>query len=229
MTEAEWLACEDSNEMLPFLQGTVSDRKLRLVACEACRDLFGFLSRLAPDAVPDNEVVWSGLHAAECFLETQLQPSELETLSLLVYEYSNSKRWLEYAIVSTARPNAWEACDQAFMGLRDFAHEVGRYLPDPAPEIDDAGFWNGLRQAALLRDIFGNPFRSVTFSSSWRTETVVALAAQMYETRDFGAMPVLADALMDAGCGNDDILDHCREPGPHVRGCWVVDLVLGKS
>ena len=80
-----------------------------------------------------------------------------------------------------------------------------------------------------VRDIFGNPFRPVTFSPTWRTDTAVALARQMYESRDFSAMPILADALQDAGCDNDDILDHCRGDGPHVRGCWVVDLVLGKG
>jgi hypothetical protein len=84
-------------------------------------------------------------------------------------------------------------------------------------------------QVALIHDIFGNPFRSVVFPSEWRTDTAVALARQLYESRDFGAMPILADALQDAGCESADILDHCRDPGPHVRGCWVVDLVLGKE
>jgi hypothetical protein len=83
-------------------------------------------------------------------------------------------------------------------------------------------------QTQRLRDIFGNPFRPVTFDPSWQTSTVVALAKQMYESRDFSPMPILADALQDAGCDHADILDHCRGPGPHVRGCWVVDLVLGK-
>jgi hypothetical protein len=83
--------------------------------------------------------------------------------------------------------------------------------------------------ADLLRDIFGNPFRPVTFSPEWRTDTAVALARQMYESRDFSAMAILADALQDAGCDNEDVLSHCRGPGPHVRGCWVVDLVLGKE
>ena len=58
---------------------------------------------------------------------------------------------------------------------------------------------------------------------------MVSLAHQVYESREFGAMPILADALQDAGCGNADVLDHCRGSGPHVRGCWVVDLVLGKA
>ncbi len=71
--------------------------------------------------------------------------------------------------------------------------------------------------------------RPVAFSPSWRTSTAVTLAAQMYEARDFGALPILADALQDAGCDSADVLDHCRGPGPHVRGCWVVDRVLGKE
>jgi hypothetical protein len=84
-------------------------------------------------------------------------------------------------------------------------------------------------QVVLIRDIFGNPFRPVAISPEWRTDTAVALARQMYESREFGAMPILADALQDAGCDNDDILNHCRSEGPHVRGCWVVDQILGKE
>jgi hypothetical protein len=80
-----------------------------------------------------------------------------------------------------------------------------------------------------LRDIFGNPFRPVSFDPSWRTGTVVTVARQMYESRVFGAMPILADALQDAGCDNTHILNHCQDVSlTHVRGCWVVDLVLEK-
>src|SRR5918994_3446369 len=67
------------------------------------------------------------------------------------------------------------------------------------------------------------------FDPSWRTSTAVGLARTMYESRDFAAMPILADALEEAGCDSPDVLAHCRADTPHVRGCWVVDLVLGKS
>jgi hypothetical protein len=88
---------------------------------------------------------------------------------------------------------------------------------------------HGFDSVPVIRDIFGNPFRPATFDPAWRTDTAVSLASQMYESRDFGAMPILADALQDAGCDSEDILGHCRGAGPHVRGCWVVDLVLGKE
>jgi hypothetical protein len=85
-------------------------------------------------------------------------------------------------------------------------------------------------QARLLRDIFGNLFHPASFSLSWLTDTVVSLARQMYESRDFSLMPILADALQDAGCDNEDVLNHCRDSKQvHVRGCWVVDGVLGLS
>ncbi|WP_239465535.1 hypothetical protein [Gemmata sp. SH-PL17] len=84
-------------------------------------------------------------------------------------------------------------------------------------------------QADLLRDIFGNPFRAVSFAPSWRTGTMVALASQMYSSRDFSAMPILADALQDAGCDDENILNHCRGGETHVRGCWVVDLILSRA
>ena len=84
-------------------------------------------------------------------------------------------------------------------------------------------------QADFLRDIFGNPFRPIVADANWLTSTVVSLARGIYEDRAFDRMPILADALQDAGCDSEDVLNHCRDANQvHVRGCWVVDLVLGK-
>jgi hypothetical protein len=80
-----------------------------------------------------------------------------------------------------------------------------------------------------LVDIFGNPFRPVTVDPRWLSETVVALATRIYEERAFAWMPILADALQDAGCEEEQVLMHCREPREHFRGCWVVDMLLGKQ
>jgi len=85
-------------------------------------------------------------------------------------------------------------------------------------------------QPQFLRDLFGpHPFRRVTAHSDWLTSTVVALAKGIYEDRAFGAMPILGDALQDAGCDDADVLNHCRHGGGHVRGCWVLDILPGKS
>jgi hypothetical protein len=79
--------------------------------------------------------------------------------------------------------------------------------------------------AELLRDIVGSPFRPVSVEPRWLTSSVLALARAMYESRDFAAMPILGDALEEAGCDSPEILAHCRG-GPHTRGCWAVDLVF---
>ncbi len=78
-------------------------------------------------------------------------------------------------------------------------------------------------------DIFGNPFRPITIDPRWLTSTVIDLATAIYDERAFDRMPVLADALTDAGCDNEEIIAHCRNDGEHVRGCWVVDLLLRKE
>jgi hypothetical protein len=105
-----------------------------------------------------------------------------------------------------------------------FANGYGRAASGAANEM--------AIQASLMRDILGNPFRLAMISPCWLTwngGTIPKLAEGIYTDRAFDRLPILADALEDAGCDNADILAHCRGPGPHVRGCWVVDLLLGKE
>ncbi len=85
------------------------------------------------------------------------------------------------------------------------------------------------KQAALVREIIGNPFRPVAIDPSWLSSTAFALAQGIYDDKAFDRLPILADALQDAGCENADLLNHLRSEGPHVKGCWVLDLILGKS
>jgi hypothetical protein len=90
----------------------------------------------------------------------------------------------------------------------------------------------GAAQAILLRDIFGNPFRPVALDPAWLAwngGTVRKMAEAIYDDRAFDRLPILADALEEAGCTDRDILDHCRWGGDHVRGCWAIDLLLGKE
>jgi hypothetical protein len=84
-------------------------------------------------------------------------------------------------------------------------------------------------QADLIRCIFGDPFRPVAVDPAWLTSDVLTLARGIYDEKAFDRLPILADALQDAGCEDEALLSHCRGPGPHVRGCWVADLVLGKE
>lgn len=84
-------------------------------------------------------------------------------------------------------------------------------------------------QSQLIRDIPGNPFRPATLDHRWQSTSVRDLALSIYDNRSFDQMPILADALEDSGCNNREIIQHCRGDGPHVKGCWVVELILGKE
>jgi hypothetical protein len=117
------------------------------------------------------------------------------------------------------------SADAASFAARGLGRLAG---PTNSPAWDLARQAEQLVQVKLAEDISGPTNASQWLEATCRTESVVALARGMYEARDFAPMPVLADALEDAGCAEPDILAHCRGAGPHVRGCWVVDLVLGK-
>jgi len=126
-------------------------------------------------------------------------------------------RWAGSARISLAQARGWYALYAAWNAA------------DPQSRAPVHGFLHSHRFRDLLAEVYGPRNGGATFDAAWRTSTAVSLASQMYESRDFGAMPILADALQDAGCTSDAILNHCRDPlATHVRGCWVVDLVLGK-
>ena len=106
--------------------------------------------------------------------------------------------------------------------------------PDVNPEATLAGRF-GCDVCDIVRDVFQPPARATGgrllcsgCPNEWRTDTVLTLARRIWNEREFGTMPILADALQDAGCNNEDVLNHCRHPhGPHVRGCWALDAILG--
>jgi hypothetical protein len=99
------------------------------------------------------------------------------------------------------------------------AAQAGTFLLDAGPD--------GRRRVAdVFRDVFGDPFAPPPLDPAWRTATAVGVARGVYADRAFDRLPILADALEDAGCDSPAVLAHCRDGGPHVRGCWVVDWVL---
>ncbi len=218
MTEAEWLACEDPEKLVNHAhrkKNLLTDRKFRLFAVACARAVW---SRIATD---NGRTV---LEVAERYADGSATTHEVALAFLAAVptgedEDSEEETGDEY--------RARQALNAAINTCSDHS----KYFLDAAECAANAASDPQLARAAqcvMLRDIVGNPFRPVAFSPSWRTSTAVTLAAQMYEARDFGAMPILADALQDAGCDNADVLDHCRSDGPHVRGCWVVDLVLSR-
>jgi hypothetical protein len=104
-----------------------------------------------------------------------------------------------------------------------------RFLWLRGKRIEDCGTVAGFSDLGYRRDIFGNPFRPVSIDPAWQTAAVVSIAQAIYAQRAFDRMPILADALEDAGCTHTEILNHCRQPAEHVRGCWVIDFLLGKE
>jgi hypothetical protein len=210
MTEAEWMVSNDWPAMLRALPSIDGSRKLRLWCVAWARLILSGAESRDPFSEAGKKSIASytrEVDAAEAFADGQLTRRELHS--------AKASSGGPHNIFHFASGLSRLAPERITPLLRQWVHE----FPVPSDK----------QLAALIRDIFGNPLRPFTFDSSWLTSTVLTLAQQMYNTRDFSALPILADAVQDAGCENEDILNHCRQPGDHVRGCWCMDLLLGKS
>jgi hypothetical protein len=224
MDEKEWLECTDPTPMLEFVRGKASDRKLRLFAVACSRRIWHLLvdkrghkavevaERFADGAATKDEC-WT---AGERAWEMEFGPErDIAGWTLLGQDAQTGLDTHTCGLI------AWAAASIAF--------DVNPW--DSSAPVVGPPVWRAARgaQVALLRDIFGNPFRPITLDPSKLSPTVTALAHAIYAERNFEAMPVLGDALEESGCNNEDILRHCRGPGEHTRGCWALDLVLGKE
>jgi hypothetical protein len=241
MTEAEWLACVDPTPMFPYLKG---DRRGRLFAVACCRRVW----RLLPD-VRTRQVVevaeryadeggdWAGLlEKLLAPLVSAVRDSGLDIATippaakLAVGLVRPQATWTGFA--AQAAVLVFEAANDRHAALRaPIGQEVlaARTAWSSATQARDA---ERAAQAAVVRDLVGNPFRHVSVVPSWLRwddGCLGKVARAIYEERAFDRMPILADALEDAGCDNADLLGHLRGPGSHVRGCWALDLILGKS
>ncbi len=238
MSENEWLEATDPGPMLEFLRGKVTERKLRLFAVACSRRVSHLLAdNRSREAVEVAEQFADGRASAEALEESRENAADA---SGAAHRAATSAGWPAGAWVTNAAANAaYGACGHWQNWADDVrlfdAHDwTARALAGPSAsgEPGDGGEPDGAAReqrvnSQLFRCIFGNPFRPVVFDPSWRTETVIALARGMYDTRSFDAAPVLADALEDAGCDDAEVLGHLRGGGPHVRGCWCVDGVMG--
>jgi hypothetical protein len=218
MTENEWLTGTDPEAMLEFVRTRATDRKLRLFACACCRGIWDLLTD------PGSR---RGVETAERFAERMVGPEALaasEEEAELAVSRSASGEPLDPASYA-----AWWTTAGYEERVGEIAEQTSRWVEQAVGETRGSAARDTERQCGLWREIFGNPFRPVRADPAWLTATALALAQAIHEERTFERMPVLADALEEAGCTDAAILSHCRRPGPHVRGCWVVDLVLGKE
>jgi hypothetical protein len=248
MNEAEWLACTEPEPMLKFLLRKTSDRKWRLYLCGGCRhitklffDPNSLVAVKVAERFADGEATAEELERAEYFAESptfgyeleeegfvnsspvkmRVAPRLVEMGALPEFALSGG-RWLVDEVVKQrliAAASLAERC--AFRRPR----KGTRWLLRCISQVEWPGRW-------LCDCVFGNPFRPVALDAAWlawNAGTVQKMAQAIYDDRAFDQLPILADALEEAGCTVRDILDHCRSGGDHVRGCWVIDLLLGKE
>ena len=211
MTKQEWLSSTDPKAMLEHLQQIegISGRKWRLVAVASCRQNFSRLLKGSSRWKAIDVVLTTALEHVERHADGQLDYETLlqllqslrKTSPELAKKTSVFPEWLNWAALRS--PN--EAACSMDWPLTRKSH------------------------AELLLCLFGNTFHTTSIDAAWLTPKLVNEAEQIYDQRAFDRLPVLADELEVAGCAEADILTHCRQPGPHVRGCWPVDLILGKS
>jgi hypothetical protein len=227
MTEAEWLAATDPRPMLEYLWGKGNDRKLRLFACGCCRQVW-------KDLIP--QAIRRAVEVAEHYADGSANLAKVRQA-----HRQGARAAAEQGLWNFRRVTADNAYAAKLRRLR-FAMTTAYPGPIQLRSLNGLGA-DAAQQAVsaeLLRCVVGNPFYPTPALKPpmrvWNNATVLNLAQSAYEDRELptgGLRPVrlamLADALEDAGCTDTDLLGHLRGPGPHVRGCWVVDLVLGKS
>jgi hypothetical protein len=218
--------------MLAFLSdgGKFSERKARLFSVAVCRRLWPWLT---------DERSRNVVEVAERFADNKATSEELSIAAEKARHAVSDPAGAAFAAWATAggfttvaAAAAWaarQAAEAAASILHTPTDADPWQLTHPHDYAQKEGAWlaERCRQVALLRCIAGNPFRSV--EASWRTSHIIALATSIHEERRWQDMPVVGDALEELDCRDDDILTHCRGPGPHARGCFVVDLLLRKE
>jgi hypothetical protein len=223
MTEAEWLAATDPTPMLEYLQKAhrATERKLRLFAVACVRRIW----HLIPDGGR------AAIEAAERFADGQSDRGDLLAEQDRAWPFV----WNNADTVACAAQSAAASC-AALHGFKAARLQLAHVLNT------GAGPWRGefTAQAVLLREVVADPFRPVPAVDpawpAWQGDTPARLAQAAYDERhlpegtlDPTRLALLGDALQDAGCTDPDLLRHLRGPGPHVKGCWALDIVLGKE
>jgi hypothetical protein len=245
MTEAEWLTCTAPTKMVRHLARGASPRKLRLYGVACCRRIWDLLGqdhwRAAVDLAErfaDDEATAADLDEAHAAVNRDISDSNAARVDAETPQFA--LQWL----TTRGEPLTWQrAWAWHPLPLVRGALNVDAYTrmavaalrgpPRPAHAERPTDTRAECRaHAQLIRETFGNPFRKGACDPSWQAwngGAVGELAHGIYEERAFDRLPVLADALEEAGCAEAALLAHCRQPAEHVRGCWVIDLLLGKE
>ena len=245
--EAEWLASGDPALMLRFLGGRVSERKLRLFACACCRRWGTWLPRIAHDALELAEISGEGVEQRHEVRRIDRElANEIRRLNrngdpIDPADPTATILWAVRKALGPMQPHDVRSFLDTASGLLlslnwwfrvNRPDDVRNAGPSVYQTSKEAREGESRVVAALLREVVGNPFRPLVLNPAWLVSGGVAvrkLAETIYQGQTFGDLPILADALEDAGCDNADILGHLRASGPHVRGCWPVDLLLGRG
>jgi hypothetical protein len=256
MTDHEWQTSTDPGDLLAFLHPRASDRKRRLFACACCRRIWHLLtdprSRQAVEVAEQYADGQVGDAKREEVRAAAMVVCDEQAVNRAYREYSAGRSpfaafagvqarlrdaaWVAWstttptmqsraALIMEATRDASAAASNAEKGFAS-ADQAAADDADAAREAERAA------QVALLRCLFGNPFQPVQIDPVWLASNdtlAVKLARAIDEERAWERLPILADALEDAGCTSVAILAHCRGPGPHARGCWVVDLILARE
>jgi hypothetical protein len=217
VTEGYWRACSDPTPMLAFGRARASDRRLRLFACACARRAWDRLDAAARWAVQAAERAADGEGPEGELWAAHVEAHEAALRAVAGWGMNRRHDHAKFAAASAAAPDAGEAASQASQDMLRLADEELRRVEEEAAQVAD------------IRCVFGDPFRVVAVDPEWLTGTVLALARRADEGREFGVLPILADALQDAGCDDEELLAHCRRDEPHANGCWVVDLLLGRQ
>ncbi|OAI54355.1 hypothetical protein AYO44_03545 [Planctomycetaceae bacterium SCGC AG-212-F19] len=223
MTEQQWLTCSKATlPVLDWLHRQGTERKFYLAGAAAVRHVW--------DQLP-HQLFRDLIAIVERYADRQASREELSR-AYRKADQDSVKRYFalpdQGRRLTPATRRAAAARAATFAAMPGGGWEAGTSaLVEVLRTGKRADIWPW--QCAMLRDLFGNPFRPVAIHPAWSTSTVTSLAQGIYDDRAFDRMPILADALEDAGCTSTEILEHCRSGNEHVRGCWVVDLVLGKE
>jgi hypothetical protein len=236
--ESEWIAAAVPHRMIEHLRGKASERKMRLVLCASAwrlwhrhphprgRELLEGAERYADGEIGVEEIRRIETIGHEwAFLESGFDQLALLRSLLCDPRWGGSEaRW-------------WKSIQTALLFTLNFSASLAarEFFWAPQGEAKRERAWDeeAAAQADLIREIIGNPFRPSPDPPQavlrWNDRLVPRLARAIHDERRWGDLPLLADALLDAGCEDEALMGHCRRGGEHARGCFVLDTLLGKS